>query len=180
MAAKPPARPAFPSKTRDISLKVSPEEADRALLVLQSYVEERAALTTDKGKLDLIRAARLMKTFAEFKDKVADMVKSPAEKAYDSLRFSMIPELMDEDGVTSTTLEGIGRVGVQYDVQVKVLAKDGLQQWLIDNELEDMITSSVNAQTLAAFVRKRLREGKELPSDFIEVKPIVRASITKV
>ena len=177
--AKTVERKVFPSKTADIKFNVGPKQAHAALLTLQQYVGERSALTTDKGKLDLFRAARLMKTLAEFKEKVASMVKTPAEKAYDSLRFSMIPELMDEEGATSLTLEGIGRVTVQDDVQVKTVDKEAFKKWLIEHELEDIITESINAQTLAALVRQRLREGKELPkSDLLEVKPFVRASIT--
>jgi hypothetical protein len=167
-------------KANGYGLKVGPKQVEAALATLEAYVAERAALVTDKAKMDLLGSIKLMDALYKFKDEVADRVKSPAEKAYDTLRFVVVPEWMDEKGVPSITVEGVGRCNVTDDVQVKVNAKGGLFEWLTKNEFEDMIQQNVNAQTLAAFVRKRLKAGLPLPdADVMEVKPVTRAAITR-
>jgi hypothetical protein len=167
-------------------LKISAAQVEDALATLQEYVRERAALLAipegaDRCAIDdALTAIRLMDALYSFKDEVADRVKSPAEKAYDVLRFTVVPKLMDSDGVTTVSVAGVGRVNLQDDVAVSVAKedKDALHNWLIANDLEDMITKSVNAQTLAAFARRRVKEGEPLP-EVMKVKPLVRAVITR-
>lgn len=165
------------------NFKVSPQSASAAIDLLRRYVEERAALLRpDAPKLltEAPEAVRMMDALYKFKEELAELVKSPAEKAYDTLRFSIVPGLMDGEGLTHVGVEGVGRVNLQDDVQVKVISKDGLHEWLTENDLEDMIVESVNAQTLAAFVRRRTKAAQELPGeDIISVKPVVRAVITR-
>lgn len=186
-APKPVAKPVPVPKKSGAGLKIHPDAARAAVAVLEDFVRERAALSTDKARLgDTVAAVRLFDALYKFKEELAERVKTPLEKAYDTLRFGTIPEMMDSAGITNITVEGVGRCNVQDDVQLTVLEKDGLYGWLIDHELEDMVTKTVNAQTLAAFFRKRLREAgenqeePELPSsDLVKITPVVRASITR-
>lgn len=100
---------------------------------------------------------------------------------YDVLRFEKIPERMDSDGVEKITLEGIGRVSLTADLQLSVKggAKDELFGWLRKRKLGSLIQEGVNASTLKAFVKGRIKEGKDYPSELLNVTPITRASITK-
>jgi hypothetical protein len=100
---------------------------------------------------------------------------------YDVLRLEAIPERMDADGVENMKVEGIGRVSLTADLLVSVRggAKESLFGWFRDNGLSDMIQPTVNASTLKAFVKGRMKGGKSVPEEFLNVTPITRASITK-
>lgn len=168
-------------KKPSTGLKIHPNQAQEAMKVLEAYVIERAELAADRPRLgDTVHAIQLMDSLFRFKEEIADRIKSPTEKAYDMLRFNVVPEFMTDEDITNITVDGVGRCNVQDDVQVKVEDKPKLFAWLIENEKEDMIVESVNAQTLTAFVRQRMKAGEELPDgDIIKVTPVVRAAITR-
>ena len=161
-------------------MKSVDEGVSRDIVSLAARVHlEVERIRKDLPGASLVEAASMMRDLATLRENLAD-VKTALEKLNDTLRFGTIPDLMTDIGATSTTLEGIGRVGIVDDVQVSTPAdkKQELEQWLVDRGFEDMISHTVNAQTLAAFVRRRLKEGKELPSGLLNIKPITRASIT--
>jgi len=154
-------------------------KANAAIAFLQSYVADlkERALRPTNGAVDCIK---IMDEVNTLKSRIAEAVKSPLEEIYDMLRFAIIPARMDAEDITSVKVDGIGRCNTVPDVQVKQLDKDGLFNWLSENELEDMITRNVNAQTLAAFVRGRIKDGKPIPTDdILKVTPIQRAQITR-
>lgn len=125
-------------------------------------------------------AIRFLDRVYQIKEVIAATIKTPLEKLYDSLRFTTIPNLMDAEEVTSITVEGVGRCNVMDDLQSSVKDADALQTWLIEHDFEDMIKQTVNAQTLSAFMRRRLREGAEVPPEsVVKVTPVVRAQITR-
>lgn len=157
-------------------------EADVGLtlgLASGKLIKDVIRIRDELSSASLTEAARCMMDAKDLAARIG-AIKAELEKLHDTLRFGIIPDLMTDAGATSTTLEGIGRVTVMDDVQCTVPAdsKAAFQEWLIDQGFEDMISQSVNAQTLAAFVRRRIKEGKELPIELLKVKPITRASIT--
>lgn len=181
-----------PKTKAEASYEVPLRTAQRAVTAIANYVQERK-LAIEKGLItDYTEAIRLMNELDLFTTDLATRAKTPAEKVYDTLRFTSIPNLMDGDGITNIGVEGVGKVHLQDDVSVKTEDKTALMAWLTGNELEDMITEQVNAQTLAAFVRRRIREAAEqsakskkpvvpvLPGDnIITIKPLVRAVIVR-
>lgn len=166
-----------------------------AIEYLRRYNEhlEKLARNEDKAKgqgLTPMAALRLMDQVFRHKELVADHIKSPLEKIYDILRFTVVPEVFADHETTTLTLEGIGRCNVLDDIAVSIVGEDKgekeahkqeFHKWLIANELEDMITQTVNAQTLAAFVRRQLqnREGLKLPMEHLKINPVTRAQITR-
>jgi hypothetical protein len=165
-------------------LKISPQQATQALDLLALWIQERKKLLDLEGDscqiTSAVQGVRLMDALFRMKEQLQDLVKTPIEAAYDTLRFTVIPKLMDAEGIPTVTVAGVGRVHLQDDVQVKVLNQGGLRDWLVANEFEDMIKPTVNAQTLSAFVRKRLAGALDLPGEaVIDVKPITRAQITR-
>lgn len=160
--------------------RVSPADAQSALDTLRAYVEERTEVIREKKIPDLRTAVQMMDAIYRFKENLSSLVKSPVEKAYDTLRFTVIPEFMDEEGTTSMTYEGIGRVNVIDDISLKTNDKEGLKEWLREVDLDDLIQETVNAQTLSAALRKRLKDNKSMPpSEVVTVTPIARAQITR-
>lgn len=128
-------------------------------------------------------AIQLMDQLYQLKEKLQKTIKTPCEALYDIMRFTVVPKVMEDAEMSSTTVNGVGRVNVQDDISVSIVKehKDEFYQWLIAEGKEDLITETINAQTLAAWYRARLqdREAKPIPKDFLTVKPFSRAQITR-
>lgn len=193
---------AGPVKANQYNFKVTPEEVEKALRTLEAYIAERVVAVEKKMVQDPSAAVKFQAAIADFAKSVADRVKSPAEALHDIIRFTMIPNLFDNHDIDSIAVAGVGKCRLQDDIQCKVVDKEALYKWLTENELEDIITETVNAQTLAAHLRKRIKantdaveaamkkgitEPEELqktqkpmpPQDIMEIKPIVRSQITR-
>ena len=98
---------------------------------------------------------------------------------YDVLRYEAIPTKMDDEGIENIRIEGIGRVGLTADMFVSVKDKQGLFHWLEQEGMDDIIQPSVNAGTLKAFVKSRMKDNLPVPDEFLNINPVTRASITK-
>lgn len=180
------------TKAPAVMFEITPRRAAAAIRCLADYVQEREQAVA-KGKMtDTVGAIKMMNEIDLFTTELATRAKTPAEKLYDTLRFTTVPNLMDGNDMTSLGVEEVGKVHLQDDVTVKQEDKGALKAWLVERELEDMITEQINAQTLAAFVRRRIREAaeqsaklkKNIPPDLpgekiVTIKPIVRAVITR-
>jgi hypothetical protein len=140
----------------------------------------KAEAREDVKNLSLLDKVSLMKQYAAEKEKAEEALKV-INAWYDVLRFEAIPTQMEDDGIENVRFEGIGRVSITGDllVSTKGGAKDALVQWLGDHGLGDLVQEQVNASTLKAFVKRRIKEGKPYPEEYLNVTPITRASITK-
>lgn len=162
-----------------------------AIEYLRRYNEHLETLARNEKKtLTPMSALRLMDQIFRHKELIAEHIKSPVEKLYDIMRFTVVPEVFSDNDITTLTLEGIGRCNIMDDIQVSITGdgkeekeahKQAFYEWLRQNELEDLITETVNAQTLAAFVRRQIqsKDGLPLPYDHIKVNPVTRAQITR-
>lgn len=167
------------------------ERIPNAIEFLRRYNEHlEVQVRNEKKTLTPMAALKLMDQVFRHKELISDLVKSPIEKLYDILRFTVVPEVFADNEITTLTLEGIGRCNIMDDISVsmegadkeeKEVHKQAFYQWLRENELEDIITQTVNAQTLAAFVRRQIqsKDGLKLPYDHIKVTPVTRAQITR-
>lgn len=161
-------------------LAIHPSKATQAILLLQAYVAERVQIV-EAGKIaDLTDAVKLMAAINDFTETLQELVKAPAEVLYNRLRFTVVPTKADDAGVDTIGVLGVGKMHLQDDIQCKVEDKEALYKWLTDNELEDLITEQVNAQTLTATFRKRIKENLPMPAqDIVKVTPVVRAVIKR-
>ncbi len=110
----------------------------------------------------------------------ADLKNANAE--FDVLRFECIPDVMEEQGIERMTFAGIGRVQLSADIRVATRAanRGRLFGWFREHDLGDLIVETVNSSTLKAWVKGRMKEGKEVPpEDIMTVTPVTRASIVK-
>lgn len=133
-----------------------------------------------KGK-PLRELAEIMVGYRQNKDDLEAELKI-VNAYFDVLRFELVPERMELDGVDRIVYDGIGRLQTTGDalVAVKPGQKEAFYAWLKKNKLEDLIQPVVNASTLKAFVKGRIKGGLSYPTDCLNVTPITRASITKV
>jgi hypothetical protein len=147
----------------------------------EGAVQLRTTVFRDKHKgKDLKALVVAMHETQRRKEAVeADLKNINAE--FDVLRFELIPERMDSDGVERVSYDGIGRVALTGDIRTQVAASavPDLIQWFRKNKMGDLVKAVVMPSTLKAWVKGRIKEGKPYPDDLVKVTPITRASITK-
>lgn len=122
---------------------------------------------------------RMQAAQAKKEDLEAQLKEANAE--FDVLRIELVPTLMEDQGVENVRYEGVGRVSLTADVFVSTnkSLQPGLFAWFKKRKLGDLIQPTVNSSTLRAFVKDRIKAGKEIPEEFLNVTPYTRASITK-
>ncbi len=99
---------------------------------------------------------------------------------YDVLRLEKVPERAELDGVESAKFEGIGRLSFRHDLFLQTKNPSELNLWLRGHKLGDLIKQTVNSSTLKAFIKNRIKDGKELPpAELVKVTPVTMATITK-
>lgn len=100
------------------------------------------------------------------------------QKEFDEIRLNLLPSMLEEDGIDSARLEDIGTVYTTADLHVSVPAdkKEFLFDWLRDNGAGSLITETVNASTLKAWVKERIANGRLVP-EIVNVSPFTRAAI---
>jgi hypothetical protein len=126
---------------------------------------------------DVVALIKVMDEVNEAADRVAE-VKATMTKLYDRVRFSCLPDAMTDRGITNIAVDGIGKCYLQDDVSVTAVDKTQLIAWFVEHELEDLVTETVNASALSAFVKRRMKNGEELPDALLKIRPITRAVIT--
>ena len=92
----------------------------------------------------------------------------------------LLPEAMDEDGVSNISIDGVGRITLRGEVFASIRAdnREAAYEWLRDTGRGSLISETVNASTLKAAVKEWLKQGEEIP-DVINVTPITVAVLTK-
>ena len=131
-----------------------------------------------KSKIHNLGAAlaKLRKTHQVAKDANAEVWHE-----VDYLRLTRIPELLEEMGITSVKLKGIGTLGTRFESSCSTQDKDALIYWLRENGFDSIIsTDTVNSSTLKAFMTNQIREGEPVPpADVVKYTPFEMAVITK-
>jgi hypothetical protein len=85
---------------------------------------------------------------------------------YKFLSESVLPEVMDEQGIQTMKIEGVGRLQLASDIQCNVLAanRDSLKEWLVENGHASMVSETVNVSTLKAFIREQMKAEAGMPT----------------
>lgn len=111
-------------------------------------------------------------------------VKSPLEKLHQFLKETKIPEKMDDEGISTMTIDGLGRLGLTSDLYARIPAesREGAWKWLRDHNHGDIIKETVNAGTLKAVMKSILKDPEQVqpPEELFKLTPVSRASITKI
>lgn len=111
------------------------------------------------------------------KEDLEDQLKE-VNAEFDVLRLELIPTKMEEAGMESVKVEGVGRISLTGDAYVSLTDKEGFFDWLQTNNLQNLITETVNPSTLKAFAKKRIKDGLEIPAA-VKFTPFTRAAITR-
>lgn len=97
-------------------------------------------------------------------------------------QYGVIPKMMIGANIRSHTHDTLGvRFGLSTRTSAKILDKPQAYAWLRSQGAGDIITETVNAQTLGSFAGAYQEEhGLDLPDGIFEVKQATYATITKV
>lgn len=99
----------------------------------------------------------------------------------DFLDKAVVPSKMEADGVDMVRIPELARsFSKQSRMSASFLDKEGGFKWLRDIGQGDIIQETVNAQTLASFVRSMIiEEGVDPPADIVKVSTYNTTSINK-
>jgi hypothetical protein len=126
----------------------------------------------------LQEVARVMKKLQDLHE-AFDTSKKRIGVLFDDVRVKYLPAKMDEEDISSFKVDGLGTVSLTDDLRVKVLDHSREFEWLEEIGSGDLISSTVNAQSLKALIRRRLVAGNDVPQDIFDVSTFTRASVTK-
>lgn len=130
---------------------------------------------------EIITITAVLKYVTEWQDRQ----KKDSQKVLDTLRLAIIPDRMDDDGINSIDVIGVGKVSLTSGLNASIPAakRESAYAWLEDNGYGDLIQETVNASTLKAWVTKLIKDKGKLPEDlaeFVVVRAFTRASIPTI
>lgn len=164
---------------------------------------------------DLNRVGKLAQLLADQKDKVKQLEEQLKLAKAEALRTERedLPDLMQECGLQSVTLEDGSKIEVREEVDAAITeaTRSRAMAWLTDNDFGGLIKTvvsveferglvsearqladnlngeglfanlkeTVHPQTLRAFVREQMQDGRPIPVDLFNVHPYNIAKLTK-
>lgn len=141
--------------------------------------EQESTPYPEYSDLDITELATAMKEIRKELDASA-AITSNFQKRFDYLRKNIIPLKLEDAGMTSVRLTGVGTLSLHPDAYTQTLDSPALMQWLEEQGLGDLIKDTVNPSTLKSFAKSRIKDGLPLPPDEIfKFTPYQAARITK-
>lgn len=188
----------YHSALKSVELLMEGDRMQRARVEsLMPYVIPDKDEKKSPAQMNTLSIAELAHLQAVLDDlhKAMDKTKSMAGVIYDMLRVGLLPVVMEEAGTESVKVTGVGTIFLQDDIRLKYIMPEGLDEeaadiaaamktdaicdWLETIGAGDVIKSTVNASTLKAMIKKRIKEGVKdaYPKDLMEVTPFTRSQI---
>lgn len=150
-----------------------------------ALMREQVAITTQEV-LDLRRSplGDALTGWVVTRDQYEDLddLRKEIYALLETLSKGTLPEMMDENKTKTITLSSVGRrFTVSSKLSASMIDKTKGIQWLKDNGGDALPQETVNAQSLASFVKARIEtEGKDVPEDIFKVSYVRNISATKV
>ncbi len=156
-----------------------------------TITQENDMFTTDTEEIKaaLVGATynELVAAFIESKAHHSEL-KAAATEAWNAhcvIARQIIPERMDADQIQNITVilpDGSKKQLLCID-QVSVKTPEGnrmeLREWLREHEAAEIISETVNASTLAAYVREQMKQGEPYPNEICDISMYSTASLRK-
>lgn len=99
---------------------------------------------------------------------------------FEFLRKSIIPVRMEDMGLETAKISGVGRLQIGNQVSAKQLDKAALFKWLEANGHDSIIAESVNSSTLGSFIKEQIAQGEPIPDqDIVDFNVYEVASVVK-
>ena len=108
-------------------------------------------------------------------------VQTVLQKEFDELRKVALPDAMEDAGLESVRITGVGTVSLRTDAYASIVSGQtaAAYQWLAENGHEDLVKEYVQPSTLKAFLKEQNVNGEILPEELFKFSPYTYASITK-
>lgn len=153
------------------------EQLDALYKVLANELAPELAKAREAGAVNLARA---FVAFHRLNDKL-DALDKAFEATFADLKGVVIPAAFEAEGLPNVPLSEGYRVGIAHNFRASI--KEGMRseayQWLRENGLGDLITTTVNASTLSAAAKHRLEEdNKDFPEELFSVAIMLNTSVT--
>ncbi len=136
-----------------------------------------------KQECSTMTLAQLAATIRKLRDDLDEKsaVKAEAQKLYDQITISIVPERMEEEEVETMKVENVGRLQVKADIRCSCPAgnRENLYKWLKEHGHEALVQSAVNSSSLKAFVKEQMKEGNDYPKTLLKIDPYSRATVTR-
>lgn len=134
----------------------------------------------DYSEMQIQELAAELRKLKDIKDSMEDSLKD-VNKSIELLTKQVIPEKMDEQGISNVSFGDIGRISLRGEVYASILAenREAAYQWLRDTGRASLISNTVNASTLKAACKEWLKNGEEIPDSLIKVTPVTVAVLTR-
>lgn len=147
-----------------------------AIKRLGAFLREKVEFT---DKVTLAGVCTEFAALREVKDDI-ELIEKEIGRRYDFMRLALLVERFDAEDVKNIKIDGVGRVNIQGDVYVSVLAKDreALYDWLRDEGKGDVVKETVAHPTLKAMMKARLEAGDEIPA-CVKCEPYSFVKITR-
>lgn len=139
-------------------------------------VNDLASLTA-KGELSLVDLVRLYSETRRAYEEIDEQRKSLYELT-NYMSTKLLPERFEAEGVKTINVENVGRVTVSYRKSASLSDKMAGMAWFEEHH-PDIITSTINSQTLASFINSEYIEKNLEPPDFVKFNLSPVMSITQ-
>lgn len=130
-----------------------------------------------RGSADLCRAFVVLHRL----DAKMDALAKAWSSFYELYKTEKVPEALEAEGLKFQPLAEGYRVGTNNKMYVSVAAdrRDRAYQWLRENGLGDLISSTVNSSSLSAAAKHELEENNiDFPPDLFTVAHVTTTSVT--
>lgn len=127
----------------------------------------------------IIELAKELRHLKDVKEKMSSEEKI-INSRIDQITKMLLPQVMEDDGVSTIKIDGIGKLSLRGEMYVSILAENrqDAYQWLRDNNRGSLISETVNASTLKAAAKEWIKSGVEIP-DLIKITPYTMAILSK-
>lgn len=153
------------------------EEATAHLKAFGEKFDEWIVEAKKRGEVpEILKMWHATKTHYE----VADEMRKKVYASIEHMSRTVIPEVMDEKGMKTTTLNTGYRFTVATKLSASLVDKNKGHEWLMANGHGAIIQPTVNSSTLASFAKSYIDDtGKDLPPEIFKISNMRYTSATK-
>lgn len=140
--------------------------------------EERTSPYPEFDDLTIPQLATAMKGIQQELEASKEITTS-LQKRYDYIRKNLLPEKMENEGIASVKIVGVGRISLRPEAYTQTMDAKELLRWMIANGFEDLIKETINPSTLKAFAKEQVKKGEPLPPEEVfKFTPFMMATIS--
>ncbi len=111
--------------------------------------------------------------------KALDDAKKEVQREFDEVRNQLLPTLLEDAGMDSARVTGVGTVALYDMLNIQIYDKDTGYGWLREHDHGDIIVDYIHPSTLKGWAKEMLKKGEEIPEDVFNLNTFTQARVTK-